>query len=142
MRYSAKDRGVLEMDRIFIQDLLLRCIIGVYPEEREEVQDVVINLSLSADLRKAGRTDDIHDTVDYKRIKKRIRQHVTGHAFNLIEKVAHDVAAICLDHEGVEAVTVRVDKPGALRFARSVAVEIERRREDQGDAAGIPPDNR
>jgi D-erythro-7,8-dihydroneopterin triphosphate epimerase len=113
-------------DRIHIRDLKLRCIIGVYPEERREKQDVLINIALECDCRKAGRTDDIADAVDYKGIKKRIVTAVEQSECELIESLAQRIADLCLESDGVESVTVAVDKPGALRFARSVAVEVTR----------------
>ena len=116
------------MDRIYIRDLALRCIIGIYPDERTAQQDVVINIVMTADLSKAGGSDRIDDTVDYKSIKKRIIKLVEGSQYGLIEAMAERIAAICLEDEKLTAVTVTVDKPGALRFARSVAVEINRTR--------------
>lgn len=116
------------MDKIFIRDLLLRCIIGIYPEERREKQDVVINVEMHCDLRKAGRTDNLNDTVDYKSIKKSILNEVETSQYNLIESLAENIAAIALDDEKVGKVVVTVDKPGALRFAKSSAVEIIRER--------------
>ncbi|WP_372798311.1 dihydroneopterin aldolase [Pontiella sp.] len=116
------------MDKIFIRDLALRCIIGIYPEERREKQDVVINVEMHADLRAAGRSDDLKDTVDYKSIKKAILKLVEGSAFQLIESLAERIADIALANEKVEQVTVTIDKPGALRFARASAVEITRTR--------------
>ena len=116
------------MDKIHIRDLLLRCIIGVYPEERRNPQDVILNITLDADLRKAGRSDDLGDTVDYKAIKQAVVGHVTQSSCLLVERLAQEVADLCLGFAGVEKVTVSIDKPGALRFARSVAVEIERSR--------------
>ena len=118
------------MDLIHITDLQLRCTIGVYPEERREKQDVCLNITLHADLRAAGLSDDIRDTVDYRAIKQRVRALVEESSFHLVEKLAADVAHVCLEWPGVVRVCVRLDKPGALRFARSVAVEIERTRED------------
>lgn len=118
----------LNLDRIHIRDLRLRCIIGIYPEERRATQDVEINLTLDADLRKAGQSDDIADTVDYKSVKKRITAFVEASEFLLIERLAQGIADICLDTPGVRRARVAVDKPGALRFARSVAVEIVRER--------------
>lgn len=117
------------MDRIHIRDLRLRCIIGVFPEERREKQDIIINLTMEADLRRAGRTDRLADTVDYKAIKKEILRLVEGSGYLLIEALAEAIAAICLRDRRVRKVTVSVDKPGALRFARSVAVEIVRTRQ-------------
>ncbi len=113
-------------DRIWIRDLALRCVIGIYPEERREKQDVVINAVLHCDMRPAAASDAIGDAVDYKRIKKRIVAFVQGSSFNLIETLADRIAAICLEDRRVSQVTVSVDKPGALRFARSVAVEVTR----------------
>lgn len=116
------------LDRIYIRDLLVRCIVGIYPHEREEKQDVIINITLEADLRAACASDDIDDTVNYKSIKKAVYQMVEQSEFLLIERLADAVAAICLEAPGVQRATVTVDKPGALRFARSVAVEITRSR--------------
>jgi D-erythro-7,8-dihydroneopterin triphosphate epimerase len=116
------------MDRIYINDLALRCVIGVYPEERREKQDVIINVMLEADLESAGRTDDLAESVDYKAIKKRILAIVEGSDFRLIESLAERIAATCLENPRVQRARVRVDKPGALRFARTVAVEVDRTR--------------
>lgn len=118
-------------DRIHIRDLAVRCIIGVFPEERREKQDVIINLTLECDCRPAARSDDLRDAVDYKKIKRSVLRMVENSQFQLIETLAERIAEICLAHSRVEAVRVTVDKPGALRFARSVAIEIERRRSDR-----------
>lgn len=114
------------MDRIHLRDLRLRAIIGVYPEERRQKQDLVLNLELQVDLRQAGETDRIEDTVDYHLLQQRIIAQVEASTHALIEKLAAEIAQTCLDHPAVKAVRVILDKPGALRFARSVAVEIER----------------
>ena len=114
------------MDRIIIQDLMLRCVVGINPDERREKQDVCINIVLHSDLRAAGASDDITDTVNYKEIKQQIRELVEASSFLLVEALATGIARICLADGRVERAVVRVDKPGALRFARSVAVEIER----------------
>lgn len=119
-------------DAIHIRDLALRCIIGIYPEERREKQDVVINLTLWADLRRAGRTDDIADTVDYKTIKKQVIALVESSAFNLVERLAQAIADVCLADSRVARARVMVAKPAALRFARTVEVDIVR---DQADRA-------
>ena len=116
------------MDRIFIRDLALRCIIGIYPEERREKQDVIINVEMHCDLRKAGESDDLADTVDYKAIKKAVLRLVEGSSFQLIEALAEHIARIALSDEKVQQVVVSIDKPGALRFAKSSAVEITRAR--------------
>jgi FolB domain-containing protein len=115
------------VDRIHIRDLVVRCIIGVFEHERTEKQEVVINVTMHVDLSRAGRSDKIKDTVDYKKVKKEILQTAETSEFSLIERLAECIAEIVLAH-GVERVDVTVDKPGALRFARSVAVEISRTR--------------
>jgi dihydroneopterin aldolase/D-erythro-7,8-dihydroneopterin triphosphate epimerase len=114
------------MDRIYIRDLTLRCIIGIYPQERREKQDVVINIILDGDFRKAARSDDIKDAINYKTLKKHVIELVEASRFNLIETLADRIAAVCLKDKAVKRATVTVDKPGALRFARSVAVEVTR----------------
>ena len=117
------------MDKIHIRDVLLRCVIGTNPEERREKQDVVINICLHADLGRAAETDDLADTLDYKAVKKAVVDLVEASEFNLIEALAGDIARRCLEFDRVEQVDVTVDKPGALRFARTVAVEMSRLRE-------------
>lgn len=116
------------MDRILIRELSARCIIGISPEERRAKQDVVVSLMLSAELGRAGRSDDPKDTVDYRAIKKRVLALVESSEFHLLEALAEAIARACLETPGIDEVRVTVDKPGALRFARSVAVELARRR--------------
>jgi FolB domain-containing protein len=118
------------LDEISIKDLLLRTIIGINDEERRNRQDVLINVTLWADLQPAGTSDDIADAVNYRTITKRIVQLVEGSQFYLVEKLATEIATICLDNPRVERARVSVEKPGALRFARSVGVAIERDRAD------------
>ncbi len=117
-------------DRIQIHDLLLRTIIGINEEERRNRQDALINITLHADTRPAGASDEIEDAVNYRTITKQVIECVEGSSFHLVEKMAAEIAAICLRDPRVEAVDVRVEKPGALRFARSVGVEIHRTRAD------------
>ena len=116
-------------DQILIRDLHLRTIIGINDEERRNRQDVLINITLFADLRAAGRSDDIDDAVNYRTITKQVIRLVEESSFFLVEKLAHEITSICLADPRVERAQVRVEKPGALRFARSVGVEIERGRE-------------
>jgi len=117
------------MDRILIIDLLARCIVGINEEERREKQDVLINIALSVDLRKAGASDRFEDTVDYRAIKKKVIGAVERSEFHLAEALAEMVAGICLEEPRVEEAKVTVEKPSALRFARSVGIEITRSRE-------------
>lgn len=117
-------------DHILIRNLLLRAIIGVNDDERCNLQDVVLNITLETDTRAAGASDRLQDTVNYRTIAKQVTAHVEASSYYLVEKLAAEVARLCLGHEGVQSVTVRVEKPGALRFAESVGVEITRTRQD------------
>jgi len=117
------------MDRIIIADLRARCIVGVNEDERREKQDVMINLSIYGDFRTPGRTDRFEDAVDYRAIKKQVLGLVDNSKYFLIEALAEAIATLCLATPGIVRVLVRVDKPSALRFARSVGVEIVRERE-------------
>lgn len=116
------------VDRICICDLLVRCILGINDSERREKQDVLINLAIYTDMRKAGKSDRIEDSVDYRALKKRILAMAESSQYFLEEALADAVAELCLGDPRVLQVEVRVEKPNALRFARSVAVEITRRR--------------
>ncbi len=116
------------MDRIRIDDLLVRCILGINDSERRDKQDVLINLTLYADMRKAGKSDRIEDSVDYRALKKRVLALAEGSQFFLEEALAEAIAELCLSQQRVQRVDVSVSKPGALRFARNVAVEITRSR--------------
>jgi len=118
------------MDKIIIKDLLLRGIIGINPEEREKKQDILINMILYADIRRAASTDSIEDAVNYKAVVKRVIEHVESSADFLVEKLVSDLARLILTEFPVERVQVRVEKPGALRFTQSVGIEIERSRAD------------
>ncbi len=117
-------------DRIIIKDLLLRAIIGINDWEREKIQDILINITLSGDLRATGESDKIEDTINYRTLTKKIIEHVEESARYTVEALAADIAKLCLSAEGVQRTQVRVEKPGALRFAKSVGVEIERSRGD------------
>lgn len=119
-------------DKIYIRGLALRCIIGINHDERIEKQDVIINIVLYTDTRKAGQSDNLEDSVDYKMVKKAVLSLVEESTFLLIEKLAEEVAKVCLVDSKVQKVNVTVDKPGVLRYTRSVAVEIVRTRESYG----------
>ena len=116
------------MDRIYIRDLEVDCVIGINPEERDILQKVIINVTLDCDLSPGTETDQIDDTLDYKGLKKAIYHMVKDSRFGLIEKLAQQVVDTCMRQERVQRVVVSVDKPEALRFARSVAVELTRER--------------
>ena len=118
------------MDQVFITDLVARGIIGINDWEREKPQEILINIVLFADLKKAGKSDDLQDSIDYRTVAKKVIAHAeTAHRLT-VEALAADLARLCLEQAGVVKVRMRVEKPGAVRFARSVGVEIER---SQGD---------
>ncbi len=116
-------------DQIQIKDLLLRTIIGIKDAERRDKQDVLINIVMYTDTEVAGSSDRIEDAVNYRTITKEVIRLVEGSSFYLVESLAEAIASICLRDGRVGAVQVRVEKPGALRFARSVGVEIYRETE-------------
>ncbi len=117
------------MDQVIIKDLLVRGIIGVNDWEREKPQEILINIVLFAELSKAGESDDIEDSVNYRTISKNVQAHAESAKRLTVEALAADLAKICLAEPGVMKVRVRVEKPGAVRFAGSVGVEIERSRQ-------------
>ena len=114
------------MDQVFIKDLVARGIIGVNGWEREKPQEILINIILFADLHRAGDSDKIHDTVNYRTVAKKVLAHAETAERQTVEALAADVARLCLEEPSVQKVRVRVEKPGAVRFSRSVGVEIER----------------
>ena len=115
-------------DYIHIRDLSVDCIIGTRERERVEKQTVVFNIRLACDTAAAAASDRIEDAVDYVVLKNQIVEDVAASQHFLLERLVARVADLCLTRPGVKAVRVTVDKPGALTGARSVAVEIERRR--------------
>ena len=117
------------MDQVFIKDLLVRGIIGINDWEREKPQDILINITLTADLAAAGESDDISDSVNYKTIAKKAQAQAETAQRLTVEALASDIAKLCLEEPGVLNVRVKIEKPNAVRFARSVGVEVERNRE-------------
>ncbi len=117
-------------DQIHIKDLLLRAIIGVNDEERRNKQDIVVNITLYTDHTAAAASDNIADTVNYKTIAKQTIKLVEESEFYLVEKLALEINHLCLADPRVERAVVTVEKPGALRFARSVGVTVDRTRFD------------
>ncbi len=115
-------------DHIFIRDLQVHCVIGIQEWERLTKQDVLINLELTIDATQAGQSDRIEDTVNYKSLTRQIIAHAENSSCFLVEALAEQISQICLQHARVEAVRVEVEKPGALRFARSVGIAIHRTR--------------
>lgn len=114
------------MDKVIIKDLVARGVIGVYDWERAKPQEILINITLFGDLSKAGSTDNIDDSINYKTIAKGAQSLAENCERLTVEALADDIANFCLETKGVIKVVVRVEKPGAVRFADSVGVEIER----------------
>ena len=114
------------LDEIIISDLLVRGIVGIKEEERFKEQDILVNISLYADLKKACDSDKIEDTVDYKQIKDGVVEIIRQSEYYLVERLAQRIADYCLEPDLVEKVRINVQKPGALRFARSVGFTITR----------------
>ena len=119
------------MDQIFITDLVARGIIGVNESEREKPQEILINIVLFGDLNQAGTSDDIEDTINYRTVAKKVQAHAESARRLTVEALAADLARLCLEEPGVKKVRVRVEKPGAVRFSRSVGVEIEREKREK-----------
>ena len=116
-------------DRILIKDLLIRGVIGIHDWEREKKQDILINIEMEADCQPAGVSDEFRDAVDYRVVTKAVIALVEGSDFFLVEKLAEEIAKVCLEDSRVTLARVRVEKPGAVRFSRSVGVEVVRPRE-------------
>ena len=114
------------MDKIFLRELKVETIIGIWDWERKIRQTIVIDLEMSADIAKAAATDDIKDTLDYKGVAKRVQQFVAESSFQLVETLAERIAGIIRDEFGVAWVRVRVHKPGVIRGSRDVGIDIER----------------
>lgn len=114
------------MDKIFLNDLRVETVIGIWEWERKIRQIVAIDLEMAADIRKAAASDNVEDTLNYKSVAKRVQQFVGESSFQLVETLAEKIAAIILDEFDVPWVRVRVNKPGAIRGARDVGILIER----------------
>lgn len=118
------------MDKVIIKNLLARGIIGVNDWERKRPQDILINIIIVTDTRRAGETDNINDCVNYSTVSKKVLAHAESSQRLTVEALANDLAKLCLEENGVLRVSVRVEKPGAVRFAESVGVEIDRNRDE------------
>jgi FolB domain-containing protein len=118
------------MDKVIIKNLLARGIIGVNDWERKRAQNILINITMLTDTSRAGQTDSLDDCVNYSTMSKRVLAHAESINRLTVEALANDLAKICLEEKGVQKVIVRVEKPGAVRFAESVGVEIERSRNE------------
>jgi len=116
------------MDTIYLHELKIDTVVGIWEWERRIRQTVVIDLEMGADIRKAAASDSIDDTLNYKAVAKRVQQFVSESRFQLVETMAERIADLILDEFGVPWVAVKVNKPGAIRGARDVGVKIRRER--------------
>tara|TARA_B110000438_G_scaffold43317_1_gene43234 strand:+ start:5879 stop:6235 length:357 start_codon:yes stop_codon:yes gene_type:complete len=117
------------MDTIFLNEMRVETIVGIWDWERKTKQIVSIDLEMGADIKKAALTDNIEDTLNYKGVSKRIRKFVEDSDFQLVETMAEKIAEIILVEFNVPLVTVRVNKPGAIRGSKDVGVFITRTQE-------------
>jgi dihydroneopterin aldolase len=122
-------------DRIFLRGLTAECIIGFIDWERRVKQTVVLDIELPVDCRRASVSDDVADTVDYKKVAKRVLAYIEASQFKLVETLAHRLALLLLEEFGLEWVRISLNKPGAIRNSRDVGVVIERSRADLTPAA-------
>ena len=114
------------MDKVFIKNLKVEAIIGIFDWEREVRQVISIDLEMEFDNKKAAKSDDIKDALDYKKVGKRITAFVKTTKYNLIERLAEQVAKLVLKEFPVSCVIVSVFKPGAMRGSESVGISIKR----------------
>ena len=116
------------MDKVFIKDLRISGILGIYEHERHTPQEMVINATMLTDIRKAAETDEIADCVDYEKVANLLREHAQTARRMTVEALAEDLARICLETPGVREVTIRVEKTQAIADTGSVGVEISRQK--------------
>ncbi|HEY2463948.1 MAG TPA: dihydroneopterin aldolase [Steroidobacteraceae bacterium] len=114
------------MDKIFIHALKTEAIVGIFDWERQVKQTVIVDIEFSADIRKAALSDSIDDTLNYKRVAKRVLVFVEESSFHLVETLAESVAMLILEEFGVSWVSIALSKPGAIRNSRDVGVKLER----------------
>jgi dihydroneopterin aldolase len=122
-------------DRIFLRGLTAECVIGFIDWERRVKQTVVVDLELPVDCRQAAVTDDVTDTVDYKKVSKRVLAFIEASEFKLVETLAQRLAMLILEEFAIEWLRLSINKPGAIRNSRDVGVAIERSRADLSSAA-------
>jgi len=120
------------MDIIFLSGLTSECIIGIWDWERRVKQKIVLDLEMGADIHRAAATDHIDDTLDYKRVAKRLLQFIGDSQFQLVETLAERIAELVITEFAVPWVRVRLNKQGAIRGSRDVGILIERSSKDYG----------
>lgn len=114
------------LDQVMITDLSVQGILGINPDERTTKQEILVNATLWVDTRRAAETDDIQDAVNYRTITKKMIAHIDEGEPMLVERLVQELADICLEDHRVRRVDISVEKPGALRYARSVGIKVSR----------------
>jgi dihydroneopterin aldolase len=129
-RQDAGQRGAqgVSMDKIFIRALKTEAIIGIFDWERQVKQTLIIDIEIGADVRKAALSDSIKDTLNYRRVAKRVLSFVEASQFHLVETLAEHIAMLILEEFGIAWVGIVLSKPGAVRSSRDVGVALERDR--------------
>lgn len=124
---------IFSMDKIFLNELKTEAIIGIFDWERQVKQTLLIDLEMSADVRKAALSDSIEDTLNYKRVAKRLLEFIASTSFHLVETLAEHIAMLVIEEFSVQWIKVTLHKPGAIRSSRSVGIMIERSTKDADD---------
>ena len=125
------------MDKIFLSSLTTECIVGIWDWERRVKQRVVLDIEMAGDIRRAAASDRIEDTLDYKKVSKRVQAFVEASEYQLVETLTEQIAKLIVQEFDVPWVRVRLNKQGAIRGARDVGIEIERRPEDYAGAPDV-----
>ena len=118
------------MDKIFIHALKTETIIGIFDWERQVKQTVVVDIEMGIDIRNAARSDSIDDTMNYKKVAKRVLAFVEESSFHLVETLGERIAMLILEEFAISEVRIALSKPGAVRSSRDVGVILERDRAD------------
>jgi dihydroneopterin aldolase len=127
------------MDTIFIHALKSEAIIGIFDWERQVKQTVLLDIELSADIRKAALSDSIDDTLNYKRVAKRVLAFIAASSFHLVETLSEQVAMLILAEFEVASVRIALSKPGAVRSSKDVGIIIERSQADLAEWRRLNP---
>ncbi|MBW3567813.1 MAG: dihydroneopterin aldolase [Proteobacteria bacterium] len=117
------------MDTVFVRDLRVRALVGIFEWERRIRQELRIDLEMDFDIRKAAGSDRIEDALDYKAVSQRVKAHIEASSFQLVEALAESIATLVLKEFPVAGVKLTLNKTGAVRDARDVGVIIERKRQ-------------
>jgi dihydroneopterin aldolase len=126
MLHDQTENNHMTKDLVFIEDLHIQTVIGVFDWEREITQTISLDLQMAFDIQRAAGSDDIVDTLDYKAVSKRLIQFVEASEFQLVEALAEHCAQIVLEEFPVNWLQLKLSKPGAVRGSSAVGVIIER----------------